>query len=165
MSWLSKILGYMPKEERQGIEINWRNSWEVPRVKDTSAFFKALVDLVPDGSVLYLEDGAVTAELKRYLEARKPEKTSKVSVGVIWPRPKWFHMEITKDNLYGLAKLAEHLAEPEIAAHLHVYKNDIVLLSWHDFSFNPFLISKEIPEDKVKGFCKKLNVECKECTS
>jgi hypothetical protein len=42
-------------------------------------------------------------------------------MGTIWPRPSQFHMIATRDNLLGLAGLAEHCAAPEIAVHLHIY--------------------------------------------
>ena len=44
----------------------------------------------------------------------------------------------------------EHHAEPELAVHFHVYRNDTVLLEWDDAFSQPMLISGVIPEEKVK---------------
>ena len=164
MRWLSRLLRYVPAEEREGIALR-PPAWEAscPRQQDLASFLRALDDLVPPGSVLYLEGGDPTPEIRSYLEERTADQTTRVALGTIWPRPQCFHMRATRDNLDGLAELAERHATPEIAVHLHVYKGDTVLLEWPDAFADPFRVSKEIPEDKVREFCARLGIKYEEC--
>ncbi|MHC4105896.1 MAG: hypothetical protein ACYS18_07690 [Planctomycetota bacterium] len=164
MGFLSKVFGYVPAEERKGIYLADRPCWEISGVKDFPAMLKALCDLVPAGSVLYLEGGDPPKKIRLFLEARTATKTYKVEMGTIWPRPKCFHMQMTTENIKGLAELAEKCASPEIAIHLHVYKVGKMLLQWYDAFFDPLLVSKEIPETLIREFCDKLGAKYKECT-
>lgn len=166
MGWLSKILNYVPAQERKGISLEHDTCWEISYSKNISVpiFLRALADLVPSGSILYLEDGSPTKQILLYLEERKPAKITKVALGTIWPRPKCFHMEITPANLEGLANLAEKIVSPELAIHLHVYMDDKVLLEWHDAFDDNCYVSNEIPEDKIKIFCTKLETQYKAVT-
>jgi hypothetical protein len=156
---LSKILGIVPPEERKGIHLeNWPR-WKVQPVRDTTLFLQALSGLIPSDSVLYLEGGSAPPRVRTYLEERAAKDTCKVELGTIWPRPSQFHMVATRDNLLGLAELAEHCAAPEIAIHLHVYAGGKVLLEWYDaFDGNPIYISDEVPEHQVQAFCNELEV-------
>ena len=84
-------------------------------------------------------------------------------MGTIWPRPECFHMQITRDNLEGLAEIAERHATPEVAVHLHVYKGSKVLLEWYDAFFDdPFYVSKDISEEKLREFCNTLGTKYEE---
>lgn len=163
MSWLSKLLGYVSKEERKGISLENITCWKISPVENFPNFLRALVDLVPAVSTLYLEGGSPKKQIRVYMEERAAKNTTKVAMGTIWPRPQIYHIPITKENLEGLAKFAEKTVSPEICVHLHVYKDKKVLLEWYDAFFtDPFYASKEIEEDKVKEFCKKLKTNYEE---
>lgn len=114
--------------EREGISLGQDVLWEVSSGKDLPSFLRGLIDLVPSESILYLEGGTPTKEIELYLEERRANKITKVALGTIWPRPKCFHIPISSENIEGLAKLTEKIAVPEAAIHLHVYKEDKVLL-------------------------------------
>jgi len=164
MSWLSRILGYVSAEERRGISLK-PPFWKAGPVRDLTIFLRALIHFVPSGSILYLEGGTPTKEILAFLENHTAEKTQKLALGTIWPIPKIFHVPITQENLESLAKLTEKRATPEAAIHLHVYKGDKILLEWYDAFFDyPFYITKEIPEEKVKDFCDKLNTKYEDAT-
>ena len=77
-------------------------------------------------------------------------------MGTIWPRPKVFHVPATVTILTELARIMKHHAEPELAIHFHVYRNNSVLLEWHDAFSQPMLMSGAIPEEKVKVFADKI---------
>ena len=68
-------------------------------------------------------------------------------------------MPATSENLLELADISEHCAEPEVAIHFHVYKDDQVLLQWYDAFADPIYVSKEISEDRIKAFCEKLELK------
>jgi len=164
MSWLSKILGYVPKKEREGIKLDDEAVWEIFPPNNFPAFLRALLDLVPKESILYIEGNGTPKETENYLNKRKAENISKIAMGTIWPRPECFHMEITKENIEGLAKIAERYKTPTGSIHLHIYKNNKVILSGYDAFSLSLYISKEIPEDKIKSFSNKLSVAYQEWT-
>jgi len=159
MGFLSKLFGAVPADERKGIFLDYRiPQWKVTRASDLPSFLRALSDLVPDGSILYLEDGTPPAAMLKFLQERSVPEQAHLAMGTIWPRPLTFHLPATRENLYALAQLAEHCATPEMAIHLHIYYANHVLLQWFDAFSDPFYVSKEIPEDKLKVFCRELSL-------
>ncbi|MHC5062289.1 MAG: hypothetical protein ACYTFK_14630, partial [Planctomycetota bacterium] len=132
MSFLSRIFDYVPKEERAGISLAGEPCWEISGVKDFPSFLRSLLVLIPIDSVLYLEGGDTPKKLKSFLEERTAKDTCKVEMGTIWPRPACFHMQISTANLEDLAELTESYATPEVAMHLHIYKDSKMLLQWYD---------------------------------
>jgi len=135
----------------------------VSGTKDYPSFLRALVDLVPAGSVLYIEGGGTPpSDVKFYLEERSAQETFKIRRGTLLPTPKIFHIPITKENLDGLADLEGKYPTPIGSIHVHVYKDRKILLQSYDAFLDPFYISKEIPQDKVKEFCNKIGSERKE---
>lgn len=161
MDILSKLFNYIPKNEREGISLSTKECWEVFSIKDFPAFLKVISNLVPTGSILYLEGSDTPKKLRSYLEERASQNICKVEMGTIWPRPDVFHIDITKENMAGLAELAENCCTPEVAVHLHVYKEGKILLQWYDAFYDPLFISKDIPEENIKKFCNSLNVKYK----
>ena len=164
MSLLSKIFGYVPAKERKGIYLTESTYWQISGVKDFPAFLRAVSDLVIPDSVLYLEGGTPPKKLRVYLEKRAATNNCKVEMGTIWPRPECFHMQITRANLEGLAELVEGYPTPQIAVHLHIYKNGKMLLQWYDAFLDPFWMPREIEETVIKEFCNKLGADYKEVT-
>ena len=160
MKWLSKVFNYVPAEERKGIALDLgAPQWMVSSPKEFPGFLRALVDFVPAGSIAYLEGGSPPGELEAFLNQQSVPEVSHVEGGTIWPRPRIFHIPATAENLLGLAEIAEHCAEPEVAIHFHVYRDNHVILQWFDAFLDPMYISKEIAEDKVREFCARLSVE------
>lgn len=160
MSWLSKLLNFVPKEERNGIHLDFQTpQWKVSSPKDFPSLLRALRNLLPQGTILYLEGGTPSKEIKSFLEERSIPEVSHIATGTIWPRPEVFYLPATPENLSDLADISEHYAEPEVAIHLHVYKDNKVLLQWYDAFADPIFISKEISEDQLKGFCDKLSIK------
>lgn len=159
MSWLSKILNYVPVNEREGLSFGKEPLWLISCCKDFPAFLRTLSDIFPYDSVLYIEGGKPPKDIQSYLEARKSTHITKVAMGTIWPYPQYFHIPITSDNSNGLAQLAEKHHIFEIAAHIHIYNNDRMLLQWYDAFTDPLYISKDIPEEKIKQFCSALGLK------
>ncbi|MHC4797168.1 MAG: hypothetical protein ACYTF1_11035, partial [Planctomycetota bacterium] len=144
MSWLSKLLKWVPKDERRGIEFDLRAPhWMISSPKEFPAFFRALIDLFPEGAIAYLEGGCPPEDLESFLKKKSVSELSHVAMGTIWPRLKIFHLPATSENLLHLADIAEYCAEPEVAIHFHVYKGHQILLQWFDSFANPVYISKE----------------------
>ena len=155
---VARLLNSVPAEEMRGIQLQGP-FWEVEGNRlDYAEFFRRLPDLVSDEAILFLEGGAHSAELTRFLERHAVPPRAKVARGTVWPRESVFHVPTRASVLVELADLAEQCAGPEICAHLHVYRDEQVLLEWHDAFSDPFFISRHIPEVRVRDFCGRLNV-------
>ena len=165
MKWLYKLFNAAIPEERRGICLK-NPKWEVSPLRDMPAFLRALIGIIPENSILYLEGGSPDKEISSYLEERKASNTSKVELGTIWPRPICYHMPVITKNINGFADIMEHHATPEGAIHLHIYLNGKVLLQWHDAFFDdPMYISEDLGEEKIKQFCEKLSLKYKLLTN
>jgi hypothetical protein len=73
------------------------------------------------------------------------------------PPPKTVHLPATDTVLAGLAELASDHAELELAIHFHVYRNDTVLIEWHDAFGQTMLLSGSFTEPGVSSIAGKLN--------
>ena len=156
MGWLARLFGAVPKEEMGGIRLDMSGAyWEIDGPKTFVELFNALQGWLPEGAVLYFEGGSPDAEIDDFIATYSIPEQAHVAMGTIWPRPKVFHVPATATVLTDLARIAEHHAEPELAIHFHVYRNDSVLLDWHDAFFQPMLLSRAIPEEQVKAFANK----------
>ena len=131
MNWLFRLLGYVPSEERRGIRLESSRFWKVTSVRDAEVFLKSLPLLMPEGSVLYLED-LLESEVRDFVEARPAPNPVKVALGTIWPRPHWYHMPLTQKNVTELAELVDEHSVALLCIHIHAYHEGKVLLEWHD---------------------------------
>jgi hypothetical protein len=164
MGVLGRLLGVVPKHERNGICLGSDARWEVTAPTELPSFLRALAQFVPDDAILYLEGGSPRDAVKAFLETHCVPEVTHLAMGTIWPRPQVFHLPATPGNLSDLARLAEQCCAAEIAVHLHVYRDGRVLLEWHDaFSGDPLYISGSVSEDNVAAFCKALALEYRSC--
>ncbi len=159
MGWLSRLLGYVSKQERSGISLSHHETWWEVSGFSFPSFLKCLSKLFSDDAVLYLEGTSVARDVREFLEVKKIEHPSKVVKGTIWPRPQIFHIRLTPENVSGLAALAEKHATLEICDHLHVYRDNTVLLEGYDILDCCVSLSGELSESQVKAFCAEL--QCK----
>jgi hypothetical protein len=160
MGWLRRLFGVTPKEELDGVRLDTSKAfWELTGTTDFPHLFHALADFLPEGSVLYMEGGSPNEQLRGFLSAHAVDELTHVAVGTIWPRPTYYHVPATRENLVELAKLAERCVEPEIAIHFHVYHGGKVLLEWHDAFAQPLLLAGNLPEDRVRRFAHALSME------
>ena len=157
MGWLARLFGAVPKEEMRGIRLDTTQPyWEVDGPKTFEETFNALEGWVSEDAVLYFEGGSPDTEIDDFIAKHSVPEVSHVAMGTIWPRPKVFHVPATATALTELAKIMGHHAEPELAVHFHVYRNDTVLLEWHDAFSQPMLMSGAIPQETVKVFADKI---------
>ncbi|MDD4872082.1 MAG: hypothetical protein PHR77_16110 [Kiritimatiellae bacterium] len=162
MGWLGKLFNATPKAELNGIRMNTRCPfWEVDGKTTFATLLRALVDFLLDGSILYFEGGSPDRKLLDYFNAHAIPEQTHVAVAILWPRPVYYHIPATAQNLIELSTLAESHAEPELAVHFHVYRDDKVLLEWHDAFGQPMLLDGNIPEDRIKSFADQLGMKFK----
>ncbi|MHC4544155.1 MAG: hypothetical protein ACYTDW_06660 [Planctomycetota bacterium] len=136
------------------ITLDMSACWEVAKGrKDCQICFRELPKLFPPSSTLCIEGTSIAEDVKSYLDAHRVKKITKVHLGTLWPRPSVYHVPCDEQTLSGLVKLAAKHAQPELADHLYVYKDQELLLEWNDAFSDPIYISKKVSEDKVSSFC------------
>ena len=179
MSWLLKLIGYVPAKEREGIFLDRSDCWEVrPWLDDhavnnagevekiwqmTGGFLIRLPALVPGESIFFLEySGRPHFEVCNYFDDNSPEKTTKVEIsGKWWPR--CYHLPITEEHIKNLAELESmYLLDLEFVNKFCVYKDNDVFVEWRGHHQYPVYISKLVSEEKVKAFADGLGTQYKE---
>ena len=160
MSLFRRLIGATPKEELKGIRLDVNQPfWELDGETDFPSLLRALIGFLPDGCTLYFEGGSSEGELLQFMKSRQIGERVHVAVGTVWPRPKYYHIPATTENLSELARIAEHHAEPELAIHFHIYREENIILEWHDAFTQPMLLAGTLEEEKVKTLAKALNME------
>lgn len=159
MGLLGKLFRAVPSEEMSGIHLDVQHPrWEVSGETDFPSLFTVLPELLPDGCILYFEDGSPDGELLDFLRAHSVPKHAHVASGTIWPRPKVFRVPAESEPLQRLAELTRSCASPELAVHFHVYRDQKVLLEWHDVFDQEMLLSGEFPEQRVRTLADRLHM-------
>ena len=162
MGWIGRLLGAVPKEEMQGVHLDLTQPyWEVQGPKTFRDLFVAIRGWFPEDAILYFEGGYEGSEIHDFMVKYAIKERTHIALGTIWPRPKVFHVPATDVILTELIGIAEHHAEPELAVHFHIYRNDTVLLEWHDAFDQPMLINGEITVDQIKALCGKFGTNFK----
>ena len=156
MTLLSRLIGYVPTEERRGIRLDEADPWRVGGTRVERAFLRALPALMPADSVLYLE-GVPEAHVAQYLAEVSIPAAAKVAMGTIWPRPNVFHLSLTAEVIEALTAFLEVHPAGYFCTHCHVYSDGRMLLQWHDaFGSDPMYISRVLEGDHVRDFAAKL---------
>jgi hypothetical protein len=113
-----------------------------------------LAALLPPGLTLYVEGTSIAPIVAAYLSERPATNPTPVRRGVIWPRPKSYQVPMTPKNVAGLVELMKDLAEPEVADHLHAYRDDTAYLIWYDAWFDsPLYLRRDVAEEDVRRLC------------
>jgi len=161
MGWIAGIFSAF--HHLRGLRLDaTRGFWEVEGTTDFPALLRAVFEWFPDDSVLYFEGGSPNEELSAFMAAHAVPETVHIATGTIWPKPKVFHVPATRENIDLLADLAERCAEPELAVHVHVYRDGEVLLEWHDAFAQPMLLAGSLGENTVREFAAALGATVEE---
>ena len=157
MSWIGRVFGTVPGEEREGIHLDTSQPyWELDGADTFHEVFRALTGWLPESTILYFEGGSPDAEIEHFVAAHSVPEVAHVAMGTIWPRPRVFHVPASTANLTELARIMQRHAEPELAIHFHVYRGESVLLEWHDAFAQPMLVSGSIPEEEVRVLAERM---------
>jgi hypothetical protein len=159
MGIFARLFNFVQRKELKGISLGRDAYWQVDGKIELPSLLRALPKLVSENAILYLEGGTPSKDIKSFLDKHCVPEITHLEMGTIWPRPLVFHLPTTMENLYKLASLAEKCIAFEVAVHLHVYKQNKVLLEWYDAFFeDPMYLSRSIPEEQVKAFCSELSL-------
>jgi hypothetical protein len=157
MRWLARLFGAVPREEREGIRLDTsRSYWEIDGPESFAELFNAQQGWLPEGTVLYFEGGSPDTEILDFLTQYSVGEQTHIAIGTVWPRPKIYHIPATKILLAELSRIMKNHACAELAIHFHAYRNNSILIEWHDAFSKPMLMSGLIPEEQVKAFCDRI---------
>jgi hypothetical protein len=159
MGWLADLVGWVPAQERRGIQVDvFGPHWELAAPQGLPALFRALDGWLPDGSVLYFEDGLHSPEVTAFMRAHAVPERAHLEMGTIWPRPSVYHLPASPEVFARLVDLAENHAAPELAIHLHAYLDDEVLVQGYDILAQELWLSPTLPEQRVRDLAIRLGV-------
>ena len=138
-----------------GIYIQSGRGWKISGggTRDHRSVFLHLGAMVPDGSILYLEAPCDSSCEPQYLQIEVPENIrSKVRIGTIYPKPRFFHVPAVGATFELLTDLSKTRCGPEVCVHFVVYKSGEVLVSAYDAFSDPIFCSARISESAVRNF-------------
>jgi hypothetical protein len=133
----------------EGISLREEDAINLGHVGDLYALLRALEEAMPEDAVLYVEGTSTASEIEEFLRANAIEPVTQVTRGTVWPRPRSFHIPTRRPLLRSLRELADRHAEPEICAHLVVYRDDQVLLSAYDAGSETVWVRRDLPEETI----------------
>jgi len=138
-------------EEHGGIKLDYESGEgiDLGYVGDLYALLRAIDEVVPRGSVMYVE-GEPVDEIRTFLSDHGASMPQRVWRGTFFPEPEQFHLAIEDDNLARFRELADKYAEPEIAYHLVVYDTEGVLLSAYDAGSDHVGVSSRLGEAAIR---------------
>ena len=153
--WLRSRLGVVSPDERKGISLAREDAVELPAPRDLALLIRAL-DVISPVSILYLEGGVHPSDLREFLGAHQIANPVQVARHTIWPRPAVNHLLLTAETIQYLARFADAVAGPELCLHLAVYRDGQVLVEAHDAPSDPVLVSRQLPEEIIDRFARRL---------
>ncbi len=158
------ILGnFTVPDELPGIHIDPCSPyWEVDGPESFAELFDALNGWLPEGSILYFEGGMMTdTEIETFFANYSIPEVTQVATGTIWPGEKVFHVPATAKAFAHFASIMTYDDEPILAVHFHVYRNNSVLIEWHDAFDQPMIFSADTPKTKIKESADRLGTNFK----
>lgn len=133
--------------------------WKIIPVAATSfsGFVRSLKCLGLEDSFLYIEGGgAAPPKLHSYLKENNVAESLRISGGTILPRPTIYSVPLTCGKIEEIATIAENIPSPIGSVHIHVYRDQEILLQWFDAFLDPIWASIGIPEPNIKEFSEEL---------
>jgi len=153
MKIVSKILKcFRPS----GITIEGDQYWVLTPPQSISTFIGIMQKSFPQ-SILYLEGTSFPSDVFNQLKEISLEPEVEIARGTIWPKPDFFHISLTEENSKIIAEIFEKYDPADVCHHLNLYKNEQIILAWHDaFLDDPFLVHKDIEENTLKPFAREI---------
>ena len=140
-------------KEMEGISLGLQTVWVVKGVNDPAKFFPALLEIAPKDSILYMEGTSISRPIQFVLNEIQVEPIIQVQGGTTWPRPKIFHVPFNQNSVERLVPVVENCNGFDVCDHLHLYRNNRMLLQWFDAWDDPIGLSVDCSEAQVKRFC------------
>ena len=128
------------------------NFYVISEKVDSPKFFKMLGIHFQDATTLFIEGDSIAKDVLILYKRNSQEGDYLPRAGTIFPKSIELRCKYSVGFMNDLALMAENHAEPEMCDHLHLYKDNNLLLEWMDAFSDEILISKTVPEEVVKRF-------------
>jgi hypothetical protein len=138
-----------------------RDCWQVSGLRDATAFFRTIPQLLPDATRVFLE-GSPAPDILVILASHTEHGAYNAPGGTLWSWPQReqrFTLRASSSLFAQLAEAAAHHAELEICSHLHFYRDVEPLAQWFDAFTDPLLVSKVVPRESVEDFARAVGGE------
>lgn len=151
LKWLWGLIGGVPPEDAGGLMLRGKEARLVLYSGDVRALLRGIKDVLPPDAILYIE-GPKDPLVIHLLEANRATTREKIQVGTLWPRAEFYHLPNDERVIEHLIGLAAHLAAPEVADHLVVYRGPQVLVAAYDLGNEQLSISHDLGEERYRRF-------------
>jgi hypothetical protein len=141
-----------------GIDLDTPFHWVIEGLKQPTAFFQHLPELLPADSILYVEGTSIVAEVSSFYSSHRAHNAVDVVRDTIAPVPDVYHFAFSPDVCAGLRRFAESHPVAEMFDHIKAYRGESLLFTFHDAFSGWLLISEHLPDDAVARFCQSLGV-------
>jgi len=128
------------------------NYYRISKKVDSAKFFKGLSIHFRDVTTLFIEGDSIAKDVLILYKKNIQEGEYLPRAGTIFPKSTKLRCKYSVEFMNELALMAENHAEPEMCDHLHLYKDNNLILEWMDAFSDEILISKTISEEVVKQF-------------
>ena len=138
-----------------GISLNPSRAWHVRgkrKTFDPSRIVLELFNIMPTNTTICFEGGCHSKEIKGFLSENNVTERA-IRSGTIWPKQKIIHVTFSFEICGKLGNILDRHAAPELCEHMYVYKDNNVLVEWHDFGDRNIYLSSDIDEEQVITFC------------
>ncbi|NLD36196.1 MAG: hypothetical protein GX654_04930 [Desulfatiglans sp.] len=144
---LLKYLGWVPKEERKGIEINYDNAWEFQSIFNKNEFMSWLIKYVPNDSIWSIE-GLYNSKLYQTVQEYTIDDGIKVNRGTVWPRPKYMKIKLSEEAKKVILENINNWNLESDITHQHIYYQNNVYLTSYD-NLDCTWLSKDIDQSEL----------------
>ena len=150
MALLDRLSGWITR--LLGLHLVEQDPWQVTAPRDAGRFIRALpLVATRSGAIAYFE--GPDPDLAEYLRQVSVRPHVRVAAETFWPRPVYYHVPITAENMIALAVLADKQATRRICRRCHVYVCESMLLEWGEaFTTQPIRISRKLDIRIVRRF-------------
>lgn len=133
--------------------------WEIEQGKvESDKFFKVLLQCFPDANAIFFEGTVIADEVRKCYESYRQPGSFLPGSQTIFPKSNKIRCEFSPALVNELILLAQRFSKPELLDHLSLYKDDELLLNWHDAFGNIIIIPHSVPEKIVAKFAKELGL-------
>jgi hypothetical protein len=141
-----------------GIDLDTPFCWVIEGLRQPSAFFRHLPELLPPDSILYVEGTSIVPEVSSFYSSHRARNAVDVVRDTIAPVPDVHHFAFSPDVCADLGHFAETHPVAEMFDHIKAYRGERLLFTFHDAFSGWLLVSECLPDDRVAQFCQALGV-------
>jgi hypothetical protein len=153
---LKEQLRAMVAGRGDGIDLDTPFHWVIESLKQPTAFFEHLPELLPPDSILYVEGTTIAADVASFYSSHRARNAVEVVRDTIVPVPEIYHFTFSPDVCSALRQFAEKYQVAEMFDHLKAYRSESLLFTFHDAFEGWLLVSERLPDDAVARFSQAL---------